>query len=104
MPTRTLPLLGCGLAAACMIATTATAAPNRCAPHTSVVQRLADVYGERRQAIGLAGDDTVIEVYASDESGSWSITITRPGGPTCLVAAGQNFQLEDAIIAEDPDA
>ena len=82
----------------------AIAAPSRCASHTAVVARLADVYGERRQAIGLAGDNTVIEVYASDESGSWSITVTRPGGPTCLVAAGQNFQLEPPAPVEDPDA
>ena len=97
-------LLACGVIAACLGATGATANTNRCAPHTALVQRLADVYGERRQAIGLAGNDTVVEIYASDESGSWSITITRPGGPTCLVAAGQNFELEEALIPEDPDA
>lgn len=91
-------------AVAGLVATSASAAPSRCASHTAVVDRLADVYGERRQAIGLAGDNTVVEVYASDESGSWSITITRPGGPTCLVAAGQNFQLELPVVAEDPDA
>lgn len=97
-------LLACSVIAVSLNASLANAAPNRCASHTAVVERLADVYGERRQAIGLAGNDTVVEVYASDESGSWSITITRPGGPTCLVAAGQNFQLEEAVIPEDPDA
>ena len=104
MPTIRPFAIGCGLAAACMITSAVHAAPNRCAPHTAVVERLADVYGERRQAMGLAGDNTVVEVYASDESGSWSITITRPGGPTCLVAAGQNFRLEEFKIPEDPDA
>ena len=104
MPRRLPILVGCGLAATCLLTSAAGAAPNRCASHTAVVERLADIYGERRQAMGLAGDNTVVEVYASDESGSWSITITRPGGPTCLVAAGQNFRLEDLVIPEDPDA
>lgn len=104
MPTRMRNILGCGLTATIMMAQSAVAAPNRCADHTAVVERLADIYGERRQAMGLAGDNTVVEVYASDESGSWSITITRPGGPTCLVAAGQNFRLEEFVVPEDPDA
>jgi hypothetical protein len=83
----------------------AQAAPARCAAHTAVVERLADIYGERRQAMGVASGNTVIEVYASDESGSWSITMTQPGGPTCLVAAGQGFRLaEPPLPVEDPDA
>jgi hypothetical protein len=40
----------------------------------------------------------VVEVYASSETGSWTIVVTRPGGPTCLVAAGQSFQqLNEAL-------
>jgi len=104
MPKLFSCVASCSLAAIGISATVATANPNRCTTHTALVERLADVYGERRQAIGLAGDNTVVEVYASDESGSWSITITQPGGPTCLVAAGQNFQLEAAALIEDPDA
>jgi len=93
-----------------LLLVTATALPVsanpgvRCAAHNDVVERLSQIYGERRQAIGLATGSSVMEVYASDESGSWSITVTQPGGPTCLVASGQGFRLELPKVIEDPDA
>lgn len=64
----------------------------QCADHATVVANLAQHYGETRQSIGLAHDNTVVEVFASLETGSWTITVTRPGGPTCLAAAGQAYQ------------
>lgn len=69
-----------------------------CAAHEVVQQRLADGYGETRQAIALSHDGTVVEIYASSETGSWTITLTRPGGPTCLVASGMAYQpLDEAL-------
>ena len=69
-----------------------------CADRDSVVDRLAVEYGETRQAIGLASADQVVEIFASDETGSWTITVTRTDGMTCLVAAGQNYQeLDEAL-------
>ncbi len=83
----------------------AEANTRNCASHQAITARLADIYGERRQAMGLGGNNAVVEVYASDESGSWTITVTQPGGPTCLVAAGQNFRIESTPLPEeDPDA
>ena len=64
-----------------------------CAPHEIVVERLATGYGESRQAIALGANNSVVEVYASLETGSWTITVTMPGGPTCLVASGQAFEM-----------
>jgi hypothetical protein len=31
-------------------------------------------------------------VFASEETGTWTIAVTRPGGPTCIVAAGEHFE------------
>ena len=64
----------------------------QCADHASVVAHLAERFGETRQAIGLAHNNAVIEVFASLETGTWTITITQPGGPTCLAAAGEAYQ------------
>ena len=63
-----------------------------CAAHADVVERLAAGYGESRQSIALGANNTVVEVFASIETGTWTITVTTPGGPTCLVAAGQAYQ------------
>jgi hypothetical protein len=97
---RHLYLLSFGIGAMILAATHAQSAP-ACADHASVVERLTGQYGEGRQAMGLGSNNTVVEVYASAETGSWTITVTKPGGPTCLVAAGQAFQLETPAPIED---
>lgn len=63
-----------------------------CAPRESVVERLADGYGETRQVMGLGGNNQIMEVFASEETGTWTITITLPNGLTCLAMSGQAFQ------------
>ena len=63
-----------------------------CADHATVVERLATQFGERRHSIALAHDNTVVEIFVAMDSGSWTITATAPGAPTCLVAAGQAFE------------
>jgi len=63
-----------------------------CAPREDVVKQLAETYGETRQSIGVARQGAVIEVFASDQTGSWSITVTRPDGITCLIASGQAYE------------
>ncbi|CUH83054.1 hypothetical protein [Thalassovita mediterranea] len=67
-------------------------APNICAPRDKVVDKLATDYGESRQSIGLGRDNAVVEVFASTSSGTWTITVTRADGMTCLVASGQAFE------------
>ncbi len=64
-----------------------------CAEHSSVVEQLEQKYGETRQSIGLAANNQVVEVFASTETGSWTIIVTRPSGIACMVAAGQAFEV-----------
>lgn len=76
-----------------------------CADRERVVARLADGYGETRQSIGLGANNAVVEVFASAETGTWTITVTAPGGMTCLVASGQAFEaLEEDLASADDDA
>lgn len=66
-----------------------------CAARSQVVDRLETKYGESRRSVGLAANNGVVETYASDESGTWTIVITLPNGMTCLVAAGNAFEPVD---------
>ena len=76
-----------------------------CAPREMVVDRLATKYGETRQSMGLGANNAVVEVFASDNSGSWTITVTSANGLTCLVASGQAFEeLAEVLPAEGNDA
>ncbi len=65
---------------------------NNCAPRDQIIERLSERYGETRRAVGLNANQTMMELFASSESGSWSITITMPNGMSCLVAAGKAFE------------
>ena len=80
------------------------AALANCAPREVVVERLAERYRETRQSMGLGANSAVVEVFASRETGTWTITVTTPQGMTCLVASGQAFQtLNDPLPpAGDP--
>jgi len=63
-----------------------------CAARQAVVDRLANSYGETVQSMGLGSNNGIVEVFASSETGTWTITVTMPNGMTCLVASGQAFE------------
>ncbi|EYD70658.1 hypothetical protein [Limimaricola hongkongensis] len=96
MMLRALPL--------CVFALPALAAP-RCGAHDRIVAQLADRYGESRQAIALDGANQVIEVFASTDTGSWTLLVTRADGQSCMLAAGQAFErLDEGPAVFDPEA
>ncbi|MBU2983546.1 hypothetical protein KO498_17195 [Lentibacter algarum] len=80
-------------------------ASQNCAPRERIVERLAEKYGETRQSVGLGANNAVVEVFASQTSGTWTITVTTAAGLTCLVASGQAFEtLAEALPAKGNDA
>jgi hypothetical protein len=78
---------------------------SNCAPRQVVLDALATNYGETRQSIGLGSNNAVVEVFASAETGTWTITVTVASGLTCLVASGQSYEsLAEALPAQGSDA
>lgn len=67
-------------------------ADTQCGPHDKIIAVLAKTYGETRTGIGLNGEDRVMKMFVNAKTGSWTITITLPGGETCLVATGDYFE------------
>ena len=94
------------IAAVFYISSAASAQSQRnCGPRTVVVERLADGYGETRQSVGIGADNSMVEVFASETTGSWTILMTTPTGVTCLVASGQAFEeVAEALPAKGDDA
>lgn len=99
-------LTATAFAVAGTLAITPVAAETRnCAPRDAVVERLAERYGESRQSIGLGANNAVVEVFASPETGTWTITVTMPTGVSCLVASGQAYEMvADALPIPGEDA
>lgn len=71
----------------------------QCAPRADVVAHLAQKFSETRRSMGLAANSTVMEVFASDATGTWTITVTTPQGITCLIASGQSFE---PVVEQQP--
>ena len=88
---------GLGFAGALLVAAGAASAQSasNCAERALVLERLASTYGETRQSVGLGASNSVVEVFASIDTGTWTITVTLPSGVTCMVASGQAFERLD---------
>ena len=80
----------------------AAAQQRQCGFRGDVVENLQGKYGETRRATGLSRNNGVVEVWASAQTGTWTVVITMPNGMTCLVAAGEHFEPEPAAPAGDP--
>ena len=63
-----------------------------CAEREVVVDRLTSGYGETVRSMGLGANNGMVEIFASTETGTWTITVTMPNGTTCLLASGQAFE------------
>lgn len=63
-----------------------------CGPRDTVIERLSTDFGETRRGIGLGPQNRVVEVFASDETGTWTITLSFPDGRTCLMASGHAWE------------
>lgn len=70
----------------------AQAQSNSCAQREMIVERLASKYGESRQSAGLNQNNGMVEVFASQETGTWTILVTMPNGISCLMAAGKAWE------------
>jgi len=93
-----------GLVALGLTATSAQAQAV-CGQRDAILDRLAAHYGETRRGMGLGANNGIVEVFASDETGTWTITVTSPNGGTGLVASGQAFEeLAEALPAKGNDA
>ncbi len=80
-----------------LLATHAVQAAPQCGPRDKVLATLATKYDETRRGMGIAANNSVMELFASAASGTWTITVTLPDGAMCLVASGEGFE----PIAED---
>jgi hypothetical protein len=68
------------------------AAQLACSERTAIVETLAARYNESHAGYGLANDGKVLELFVSREGG-WTLVLSLPEGPSCIVAAGEAWQM-----------
>lgn len=65
-----------------------------CAPRDSVTSQLEQRFSERRIAIGLHSPATLMELWASEETGSFTVLLTSATGQSCVVLSGGALMLD----------
>lgn len=93
-------LLTLAAAAAFFMPAPAQAAPS-CASHEEALALLAKKYQERRIAVGVTSAGGLVEVLASADGGTWTILVTAPNGQSCIVSAGEGWQV---VTPKGPEA
>lgn len=63
----------------------------QCGARSNILEALRNGYQERPVSRGVTATGALLEVFAGP-SGSWSILVTVPGGPTCLVSSGEGWR------------
>jgi hypothetical protein len=62
-------------------AATGSSARQPCwAERSEIVETVRTPYGERRSGAGPQGATALLEIFASDETGSWTALLIRPDG------------------------
>jgi hypothetical protein len=70
-----------------------------CGERDALLEQFAMQHDEKPQALGLGADGGVIEVLVSPEGG-WTMLVTYPERPTCVVAMGEAWEVLQ--LAGDP--
>jgi hypothetical protein len=91
------PLLATAVAALILLAMlgvpgSAQAGRALCGDREQILDRLQQKHHESPQALGLSADGGLLELLVSPEGG-WTILVTYPARPTCIVAVGQKWQM-----------
>lgn len=69
-----------------------------CAPRDSVSERLSEKYKEHVVAGGLQNSQRLVEVWASPETGTFTIIMTTAEGLSCVVASGTNYHQSQLAV------
>ncbi|MCE0506319.1 MULTISPECIES: hypothetical protein [unclassified Roseivivax] len=69
-----------------------------CMPRDHLVEALEETHSEVMVGNGLQSPTSMIEIWSSPETGSFTIFITNPNGLSCVVSAGRFW----TTIAPEP--
>ena len=62
-----------------------------CMPHDEFRVEQQRNFSEAPVAIAIANNGALIELYAKRDKSSWTLVMTRPGGHSCVLVAGEEW-------------
>jgi hypothetical protein len=70
-----------------------------CDGHDDLAAWLAETFREQRVGYGVAGTAMIVELFASPR-GTWTMLLTDVNGRSCIVAAGEGWEVEVATLGQ----
>ena len=64
---------------------------------------LKQQFEEMPMARGLTDDGVLVTMFAATGSSTWTITLTDPGGVSCVLGVGTGFELTPEALARQSD-
>lgn len=80
------------LAALLGLAVPAQAQGMPCGDGAAFVAHLEKDWGEDPNVIALDAAGRMVRILVNPETGTWSMLVTGPGGPTCLISHGSAWE------------
>ena len=71
-----------------------------CHSHAEIAKQLGMKYKEAPISIGLQSNGNLLQVFASKDSGSWTILSTTPKGMSCILAAGKSWEQKELELLD----
>lgn len=62
-----------------------------CLPHNDLARQLHERFLEVPVANAIANNGALVELFATRDRSSWTLTMTRPGGMSCVLVAGETW-------------
>lgn len=69
--------------------------PNQtpCGPTAKMMKMLKEEYGETPSAAAITDGNAPLLIFSNPKTGTFTITIRRPGGLTCMMTGGNSWTL-----------
>jgi hypothetical protein len=64
-----------------------------------MVKSLSDKFKENPAALGQIDGSAVVEIFVSD-NGTWTILATGTDGKSCVLSAGEGFEINVAALGD----
>jgi hypothetical protein len=89
-----------------LLALPAHAQQQQCGPRDKMIAQLAEKYGETQRTMGYVGPPpaitSVMETYANEDTGTWTILLAKPDGTACMIASGGGWIGDDPVDLGPP--
>ena len=69
-----------------------------CAPRSEVIKRLVSIYGESLRGQGLSRRGVLVEWFANESSGTWTIISSGPDGTSCFASSGPDWHTMAEVL------